>query len=117
MAEPSSHSAPTRGIGSPGFGRGSRRFPMEVYTQDDFIVAMMAISLRDTLSPEAEGFFEFIQHQRTDEEKLALLDRAEKLVDRDPDLPSRERMKELSEIFTDLPRDEWELIEIQSNSQ
>ena len=31
-------------------------------------------------------------------------------------LDSREKMKELSEIWTDLPRDGWELFEIQTNA-
>ncbi len=89
---------------------------MKVYTQNDFIVAMMAISLRDTMSEEAAGFFEFVAHQRTDEEKLAMMEMAEKLVDHDPILPSPEKMKELSEIFTELPRDGWEMMEMQGKA-
>ena len=52
---------------------------MKVYTQDDFIVAIIARAFCDELTPENElndatlGFFAFVKHQRTDEEKLSLV--------------------------------------------
>ncbi len=71
-----------------------RYFTMEVYTQDDFIVALMAISLRDTVDEAALGFFEAIARMRTDEEKTALMNRAEDLLDNGGLFPTKERMKE-----------------------
>lgn len=89
---------------------------MEVYTQDDFIVAVVANCLQDDEVDDAsEGFFEFVRGIRTDEEKYRLLERAERLLKHDPVLPTPEKLKELSEIFLDLPRDGWEMLERQSN--
>ncbi len=93
-----------------------RYFTMEVYTQDDFIVALMAISLRDTVDDAALGFFEVIAKLRTEEEKRTLLQRAEDLLDNGAIFPTKEKMKDLSEIWTDLPRNGWELLEIQNNA-
>lgn len=89
---------------------------MEIHTQDDFIVAIIATSLRaDTLDEASEGFLQFVQHIRSEEEKFELVTRAEKLLVHDAILPSREKLKELSKIFFDLPKDGWEMFERQHN--
>ncbi len=88
---------------------------MEIYTQDDFIVAVTGIAFRDGPDDASLGFLEFIKHQRTHEEKDRLVKRAEKLANQGESFPTPEKMKELSEIFLDLPKDDWELVQIQEN--
>ena len=92
---------------------------MEIHTQNDFIVAVIASALRDTadeLDEATEGFLQFVKHQRLDEEKHRLVEIADKLEQGGDPLPTSEKLKELSEIYHELPRDEWELIEIQTNA-
>ena len=89
---------------------------MKIYTQDDFIIAMIARGMRHGMDGPIEGFLEYVAKVRTDEEKLVLFDRADKLEQNGAILPSPEELKELSEIFTDLPRDGWEMYERQHNA-
>ncbi len=94
---------------------------MEIHTQDDFIVAIIALALRDRttgdeLDEATVGFLEFIKSQRTDEEKHRLVETADKLEQEGGSFPTSEELKELSEIYHELPRDGWELLEIQTHA-
>jgi hypothetical protein len=90
--------------------------PVKIHTQDDFIIAMIARGLRHGLDEATEGFLEYIAATRTEEEKLKLFERADKLEEEGATLPSAEEMKKLSGIFTDLPKDGWEMLERQQGS-
>ncbi len=92
---------------------------MEIHTQDDFIVAIIALALRDSgdeMNEATIGFLEFIRNQRSDKDKHRLVEIADKLEQGGEPLPTPEKLKELSEIYHELPRDEWELLEIQTHA-
>lgn len=93
---------------------------MKIHTQNDFAVAIMAKAIREQdddapLDDATQGFLEFFRLQRTDEEKQRLFDIAERVSDTDAELPTSEQLKELSDIFLEMPKDDWELLEMQHN--
>ena len=62
---------------------------MKVHTQDDFIVALMALCFQNNVCEEPQtAFFKTVSGMRTDEEKLRLVARAEQLVDDGDPLPT-----------------------------
>jgi hypothetical protein len=69
------------------------------------------------MNESIEGFLEVVREIRTHEEKLQLFNKADQLAEcHDAVVPTAEELKELSEIFTDLPRDGWEMFERQHNA-
>ncbi len=95
---------------------------MKIFTQNDFFVAICARSLRDRtdegvpIDDRTLGFLEFFRHQRTEEELRRLVDVAEQVVEDEIELPTPEKLKKLSSIFSELPEDEWKLFEMQYNA-
>lgn len=89
---------------------------LHIFTQNDFIVATMLYSLKtDVFDGEISAFLAFIKDSHTDREKYQLIALAEKQLEDRIQIPSRERLRELSEIYFDLPRDNWELLEMQTS--
>ena len=95
---------------------------MEVLTQNDYFLAVVVNALRDRkdeyapLDQATSGFLEFFRHQREEEELRRLVDMADKMDEAGIEVLPPEELKKLSDIFLELPKDGWELLERQANA-
>lgn len=91
--------------------------PVKIYTQNDLVMAVMMHCMKySEVSPSCSRFFEFVKDVRTDEEKCALLNRAEQLLDNDGVVPDLQEISEMVDLWHDLPRDGWEMHERQAGA-